>query len=80
MSVYTPLSVEMCAPGMTNNLNSLIEKIKANAVGRCKERIDLAADKARGMLNGKKPEDQKDIPPKVEARGLTTSMKRQHGL
>ena len=65
---------------MANNLNALIEKIKENAVGRCRERIELAADKAREVLNGKSPEDPKDSPKKRDPPGMTSFMKRQHGL
>jgi hypothetical protein len=65
---------------MTNNLNTILEKIKENAVGRCRERIEMAADKAREILNTKKKDDPKDYPPKVEPRSVTSLMKRQHGL
>ena len=62
------------------NINTLIEKIKENAIGRCKDRIEMAADKARGVLNGKKPESREDYPPKVEPRNVTSFMKQRHGL
>jgi hypothetical protein len=65
---------------MANNLNILIGKIKENAVARCRERIELAADKAREVLNGKKPQDPKDSPPKKEPPVMTSLLKRQHGL
>jgi hypothetical protein len=65
---------------MANNLNTLIGKIKDSAVARCRERIELAADKAREVLNGKKPEDPKDSPSKKEPPGMTSCLKRQHGL
>jgi len=65
---------------MASNFNGILEKLKGNAIGRCRERIDLAADKARGVLNGKRPEDPKNSPPKKEPPGMTSLMKRQHGL
>jgi len=65
---------------MANNLNTLIGKIKENAVARCRERIELAADKAREVLNGKRQEDPKDSPPKREPPDMTSCLKRQHGL
>jgi hypothetical protein len=65
---------------MASNFNGILEKLKDNAVGRCRERIELAADKAKGVLNGKKPEDRTDSPPKREPPGMTSYMKRQHGL
>jgi len=65
---------------MVNDLNTLIGKIKESAVARCRERIDLAADKARGVLNGKRPEDPKDFPPKKNPPGMTACLKREHGL
>ncbi|GAB6285175.1 MAG: hypothetical protein STSR0009_13760 [Methanoregula sp.] len=65
---------------MVNNINTLIGKIKDNAVARCRERIELAADKARGVLSGNKPEDSAVLPPKKEPPGMTSCLKRQHGL
>jgi hypothetical protein len=65
---------------MTSNLNAMIERIKENAVARCRERIEIAADKAREVLNKKKNGEPKDNPPKAEVRSVTSAMKRQHGL
>lgn len=65
---------------MTNNLNTIIERIKETAVGRCRERINFAADKARDVLNKNKKEEPNDYPPKVEQQGVSSLMKRQHGL
>jgi hypothetical protein len=65
---------------MASNFNGILEKLKDNAVGRCRERIELAADRAKGALNGKKPENPTDSPPKREPPGMTSYMKRQHGL
>jgi hypothetical protein len=76
---YAIVQRQVCRD-MANNLNHLIEKIKENAVGRCRERIDLAADKAREVLNGKKPENQEDSPIQVEPHSVTSCMKQRHGL
>jgi len=65
---------------MSNNLNTIIEKIKESAVGRCRERIEMAADKAREVLNTKKKEEMKVPLQKSEVQSMTSFMKRQHGL
>lgn len=79
MSLNTPLSIGWVA-GMKNDLNTIIERIKETAVGRCKERIEFAADKAREVINSKKKDEQNDYPPKIEPRGVSSLIKRQHGL
>jgi len=65
---------------MANNLNTLIGKIKDRAVARCRERIELAADKAREVLNGNKPDEPTNLPQKKEPPGMTSCLKRKHGL
>jgi hypothetical protein len=79
MSKNTPLSIGRVA-GMKNDLNTILDRIKETAVGRCRERIEFAADKAREVLNKKKKEEPNDYPPKVEREGVSSLMKRQHGL
>ena len=65
---------------MANNLNTLIGQIKDSAVARCRERIELAADKAREVLNGKRQDPPKDSPLKKDSPDVTALLKRQHGL
>jgi hypothetical protein len=65
---------------MPQDLTQLIEKIKASAVDRCRERIQTAASKAKEMLNANKPENHKEPPPGVETHGVTSVLKKRHGL
>ena len=49
--------------------------------GRCRERLDQAAQKAKGILkNGQSEEKKETSPPCEEQYGVTSLMKRKHGL
>jgi hypothetical protein len=65
---------------MPQDLNKLIEKIKASAVDRCRDRIDSAACKARGLITTNAAETGKNTPPGTGTYGVTSSFKKQHGL
>ena len=66
---------------MPRDMKTLIDKLKAEAVGRCRERIEQAACKAKGLLNGKKPEEQKENNTgRTQPGGVTSMLKRRHGL
>jgi hypothetical protein len=65
---------------MPQDLNKLIEKIKASAVERCRDRLDTAACKARGLIKTDTAENNKNTPPRTEKYGVTSIFKKQHGL
>lgn len=65
---------------MPQDLNKLIEKIKASAVERCRDRLDTAACKARGLISTNTAENNKNTPPLSETHGITSVFKKQHGL
>jgi hypothetical protein len=65
---------------MPQDLNTLIVRLKTSAVDRCRERIETAACKAKELLKGNKPENQIEVPPKVESHGVTSVLKKRHGL
>jgi hypothetical protein len=66
---------------MPVDLTKLIDKLKTEAVGRCRERIEQAKYKAKGLLNGQKPEEKKDEPSNhAQSYGMTSVLKKRHGL
>jgi hypothetical protein len=66
---------------MVNDLSETINVLRNAAVGRCRERLEQAAQKAKGFLNNGQSLDQSDKhPPCKEQYGVTSLMKRKHGL
>jgi len=65
---------------MPQDLSKLIEKIKASAVDRCRDRIDTAASKAQGLITSNTDENSKYIPPRTGTYGVTSVFKKRHGL
>ena len=65
---------------MPQDLNKLLDKIKASAVERCRDRLDTAASKAHGLISTQNGENYKKILPQTEIHGVTSVLKRRHGL
>jgi hypothetical protein len=66
---------------MVKDITKTINALRCTAVGRCRERLDQAAQKARGILKNGQPEEKKEKPLASEEQyGVTTLMKRKHGL
>jgi len=66
---------------MVKDITKTINELRCIAVGRCRERLDQAAEKARGLLKNGQTVDQKErIPSGEEQYGVTSLMKRKHGL
>jgi hypothetical protein len=59
-----------------------IGKLKDIAIGRCRERIEQAACKAKELMNKPLPEGQKksDIYYNNKSSGITSILKKRHGL
>ena len=58
-----------------------IGKLKDIAIGRCRERIELAACKAKELMNKPVPEGQQMIDRGYDqSRGMTSFLKKRHGL
>jgi hypothetical protein len=62
------------------DLSTLIEKIKASAVERCRDRIDTAAGKARDLISSNTAETSKNFTPGPGTHGVTSVFKKRHGL
>jgi hypothetical protein len=66
---------------MVKDITKTINALRCTAVGRCRERLEQAAQKAKGILkNGQQEEKKETAPPSEEQYGVTSLMKRKHGL
>jgi hypothetical protein len=66
---------------MVNDLTGTINALRCAAIGRCRERLDQAAQKAKGLLSNGQSSDRNDkTPPCKDQYGVTSLMKRKHGL
>lgn len=66
---------------MVTDIIKAIDALKNTAVARCRERIEEAALKARGLRGGSPAEEKKGSPGSSEPPcGVTSILKRRHGL
>jgi hypothetical protein len=66
---------------MVKDLAKTINELRHAAVGRCRERLDQAAQKAKVILkNGQIEEKEDTVPSCTEQYGVTSLLKRKHGL
>jgi len=66
---------------MAKDLTKTINAMRSIAVGRCRERLDQAARKTKVLRKNGQPEDQYEkLPPVEEQYGVTSLLKRRHGL
>ncbi len=60
---------------MPKDLSGVIRELHESAVGRCRERIEEAAEHAKGLIR------HEGIPGSCRAQyGVTSVLKRRHGL
>jgi len=58
-----------------------IDKLKDIAIGRCRERIEMAACKAKEVMNNPTPEGKDNrYRYNNQPSGMTSFLKRRHGL
>jgi hypothetical protein len=66
---------------MTRDINNKIGKLKDMAMGRCRERIEQAACKAKVLMNKPKSEGQNEGTTNyTQPSGITSFLKKRHGL
>jgi hypothetical protein len=66
---------------MVKDITKTINALRCTAVGRCRERLEEAALKAKGILkNGQQVEKKETPPPSEDQYSVTSLMKRKHGL
>ena len=70
-----------CLLEMVNDIIKAIDALKNTAVARCRERIEEATQKARGLRGGGPSEEDKERTGSCESQcGVTSILKRKHGL
>ena len=65
---------------MVQDIINTINTLKNTAFGRCRHRIEEAAQKAREVREGGQPKDDKRSESCETPCGVTSIMKRKHGL
>jgi hypothetical protein len=65
---------------MKGDLTGVIRSLQTTAVNRCRERIEDAALRARGLIGKQDPEDAKREELADREFGVTSILKRRHGL
>jgi hypothetical protein len=66
---------------MSQDSEKKIGKLKDMAIGRCRERIEQAACKAKELMNKPKYEGQKEGTTNyTQPSGMTSFLKKRHGL
>jgi hypothetical protein len=66
---------------MVKDITKTINALRCTAVGRCRERLEQAALKAKGILKNGQQEEKRETPPSCEEQySVTSLMKRKHGL
>jgi hypothetical protein len=64
---------------MAEDITRIIRSLQTAAVGRCKKRLDAAAQKARGLIPRDDDTTGKD-PARTDEHGVTSVLKRRYGL
>jgi hypothetical protein len=66
---------------MVKDITTTINELRCSAVGRCRERLEQATRKAKGILkNGVAEEECDTSQPCKEQYGVSSILKRKHGL
>ena len=66
---------------MVTDIIKAIDALKNTAVARCRDRIEEAAQKARGLRGAGPAEEKENSPGSCEPKcGVTSILKRRHGL
>jgi len=66
---------------MSLDSDKKIGKLKDIAIGRCRERIEQAACKAKELINNSSPERKEErYRYNNQPSGMTSFLKRKHGL
>ena len=64
---------------MAKDVTGVIKSLQASAVGRCRERLEDAAERARGLISHERSAAGGGRLREPE-HGVTTVLKRRHGL
>jgi hypothetical protein len=64
---------------MAQDITGIIRSLHTTAVNRCRERLDEAALRARGLIGRKEPGEGQP-PAREDQYGVTSVLKKKHGL
>jgi hypothetical protein len=65
---------------VAKDLTGIIKSLQCSAVNRCRERLDAAALKARDLISKGENGDDKGPVNDTPEYGVTSLLKRRHGL
>jgi hypothetical protein len=65
---------------MAQDITKILRSLQTTAVNRCRERLDEAALKARGLISRGEDDREKDAAHDDTQYGVTCVLKRKHGL
>jgi len=65
---------------MAKDITKIICSLHTSAVNRCRERLDEAALKARGLISKGNDDNEKGAAQDKPQYGVTSLLKRRHGL
>jgi len=80
MARYRQLIISEGGAGVAQDLMKTIGALQDAAVGRCRKRIEDAALKAKGILRAGEQGENESHPEKRPSCGVTSILKRKHGL
>jgi hypothetical protein len=76
---YRPIDCKGCRT-VAKDITGIIRSLQCSAVNRCRERLDAAALKARGLVGKDGNGDEKGTVHDTTDYGVTSLLKRRHGL
>jgi len=65
---------------VAKDITKVIRSLQCSAVNRCRERLDAAALKARDLIGRNENDDEKGKVHDKPEYGVTSLLKRRHGL
>ncbi|MCK9579181.1 MAG: hypothetical protein M0Q92_01880 [Methanoregula sp.] len=65
---------------MAQDITKILRSIQTTAVNRCRERLDEAAIRAKNLISRGEDADKKEPAHEEPQYGVTSLMKRKHGL
>jgi hypothetical protein len=65
---------------MPQDITGIIRSLQSSAVNRCRERLDAAALRARGLISRGNDDGENGAAHDKPEYGVTSVLKRRHGL
>lgn len=65
---------------MAQDITKILKSLQTTAVNRCRERLDEAALRAKSLIGRSGDAETRDPAPEKPQYGVTSVLKRRHGL